>query len=579
MNPTTRTKPLRCAVYTRVSSDRQDVENSLDRQLRACREWAERGGHRITEVFTDEAQRGRPMSGASMLARPAFQRLLGMLRGREPLPFDALLVDDDSRLDRGGRLAEVVSAFQARGVRLIPVDSGRDLTDEGERLLVHVKSGLNEHYLAELARRVRNGLAAKVVKGYHAGGKVFGYRLVPIWPEGLPPEKRDRDNRIGTRIEIDEDEAAVVLRIFRQYADGAGGFRGIAVALNEDGIPSSRGEPSWDSSAVRVILTNPKYVGDWSWNRRHWRKVPEGLLSEEERERARLTGRHPRRPTPRPAEDLVEHRADSLCIVPQDLWQAVQARFVGRTRTAKGSNGYQRTRSPIAGLLTCSCGGNIGVATSSAHGHVYSRLLCAWYRNRGPHVCGNSLSVRAELVTDPLLEFVRLELLNPERVAQAVEMVNRKIDDLMRRPTSSAKVAALESEVTRLEAEVARLVDALAKGTAYEAISAALSEKDKRLKTARAELAALSRPVPLAKVPKVTEADVRARLERLWEDIHKLDGDRSRLALQQVFDGIIVKPLKGAWEKGWHLEMRTRPWAVLLPKGVFAYLVGCGGRI
>lgn len=260
--PTGTSSILRCAIYARVSSDKQDVENSLDRQLRACRAWAEKNGHVAPEdlVFIDEAR-----SGASTLARPAFLRLMEALRRGGRLPFDAVLVDDDSRLDRGGRMAEIVEAFQVRGVRLIPVDSGRDLTDENERLLVHVKSGLNEHYLHELARRTRNGLASRVLHGYHAGGRIYGYQLRPEWPADLPPERRERENRLGTRVEIHPEQAAIVRRIFELTLRGVG-QRAVAHALNAERIPSSRGKPSWDSSAVRVILLNRKYIGDWSWN-------------------------------------------------------------------------------------------------------------------------------------------------------------------------------------------------------------------------------------------------------------------------------------------------------------------------
>lgn len=168
---------------------------------------------------------------------------------------------------------------------------------------------------------------------------------------------------------------------------------------------------------------------------------------------------------------------------------------------------------------------------------------------------------------------MRRELLSPERVEQAVDLVNRKIDALAHPSPPSAKA----TEVGRLEQEVARLAEALAKGTAYETIADALAAKERLLKEARAELAA---PVPLPRIPKVTAAEVRERMSQLWHDIGKLDGERSRSALQQVFEGTItVTPLGGAWTNGWRLEMRTRPWAVLLPRGVFAQLVGCGGRI
>ena len=365
-------------------------------------------------------------------------------------------------------------------------------------------------------------------------------------------------------------------RIFERYALGSG-HREIARTLNQDGIPSSRGNPSWDPSAVRAMLLNPRYIGDWSWNRCRWQKTPEALLSEAERDRIRLTGRHPRRPTRRAAEELVEYRRDDLRIVPQPLWDAVQARFKTQQRTMKGGNGYKRTRSPVAGLLTCTCGGNITTHTSERKGHRYTRLSCARHRNRGPEVCANDTTLRIEAIAEPLLGYVRSFLLDPARIEQAVAMVNRKIEERLRGEVPTAQIEALHAEAAQLEREVQNLVQALAHGTAYEAISAALAAKDGRLRTVRAELDVLTRPAPeLASVPRVDAQDVRTRLGALWEDIRKLDGDRARLALAQVFDGITVKPLRGRWENGWTLEMRPRP-QVGIPEGAVVSTVGCGG--
>ena len=286
--PTSRERPpLRCAMYARVSSDKQDVENSMDRQREACENWAARNGHEFLgepHIYKDEAK-----SGASMLARSGFQDLLDVLRKSDKPPFDAVLVDDDSRLDRSGRLVEIAKTFQARGVQLIPVDTGRDLTSESERLGAHMKSGMNEQYLLDLSRRTRNGIASKVRNGFHGGGKVFGYRLVPEWPAGITAEKRERENRTGTRVEVNEAEAEIVRRIFDQYLAGAG-LREIAKGLNADGVPSSRGKPTWDPSGVRVVLLNRKYTGDWSWKRSRWQKRPETLMSETERTRVRFKG-------------------------------------------------------------------------------------------------------------------------------------------------------------------------------------------------------------------------------------------------------------------------------------------------
>lgn len=97
--------------------------------------------------------------------RPGWQRLLRALGSRGPVPWEAVIADDASRIDRGGALAQVAQLFAARNVALIAADSGRDLSSEDERLLVHVSAGLSEHYVAELARRTRAGLRERAAAG------------------------------------------------------------------------------------------------------------------------------------------------------------------------------------------------------------------------------------------------------------------------------------------------------------------------------------------------------------------------------------------------------------------------------
>ena len=80
------------AIYARYSTDRQDAR-SIDDQLRRCRRFAQDRGWKVAAEFSDAAQ-----SGAT-LAREAMQRLLAAARAR-PAPFEAVLVDDLSRLSR-----------------------------------------------------------------------------------------------------------------------------------------------------------------------------------------------------------------------------------------------------------------------------------------------------------------------------------------------------------------------------------------------------------------------------------------------------------------------------------------------
>jgi hypothetical protein len=77
--------------------------------------------------------------------------------------------------------------------------------------------------------------------------------------------------------------------------------------------------------------------------------VPDSLLTEAERDRVLRTSQSLRCSTRRPPEDIIEYHNESLRIVDDELWAKVQARFKGRARTAKGGQGYQRSRT--AGFL------------------------------------------------------------------------------------------------------------------------------------------------------------------------------------------------------------------------------------
>lgn len=78
------------------------------------------------------------------------------------------------------------------------------------------------------------------------------------------------------RLEPDPDAAPKVRRIFDEYIGGLGLYA-IAEGLTSDGIPSPaardparnrhRDGRAWSKSAIRAILTNPRYTGRNVWNR------------------------------------------------------------------------------------------------------------------------------------------------------------------------------------------------------------------------------------------------------------------------------------------------------------------------
>ena len=114
---------MRVAVYARFSTTLQDAR-SIEDQLRRCGRFAKERGWTVAAEFSDAAQ-----SGAT-LERAGLQRLLASA-GARPRPFDAVLVDDLSRLSRdaGHSWRIVFEDLAGRGVELYDCTTGMSRKD------------------------------------------------------------------------------------------------------------------------------------------------------------------------------------------------------------------------------------------------------------------------------------------------------------------------------------------------------------------------------------------------------------------------------------------------------------------
>ncbi|MBX9875422.1 MAG: recombinase family protein, partial [Beijerinckiaceae bacterium] len=188
---------IRVAIYSRFSSDQQNPHSAAD-QTRLCRSHAEAQGWRVVETYEDLA-----VSGASRHGRPEFQRLLGDAKARR---FDVVLCE---ALDRLGRKLADVAEFHDQmtflGIAVHSVQHG---------LITQMHIGLlgtmSQMFLGDLKAKTRRGLRAVAEDGRSAGGLCYGYRI---------DLRSDHAGERGHRV-IDEGQAVVVQRIFRDYASG-----------------------------------------------------------------------------------------------------------------------------------------------------------------------------------------------------------------------------------------------------------------------------------------------------------------------------------------------------------------------
>lgn len=193
-------KALRCAVYTRVSSDaglEQDF-NSLDAQREACEAYIKSQTHegwRLVKTRFDDAG----FSGGNM-ERPALQALLCAIRERQ---LDIIVVYKVDRLTRSlADFAKLVELFDGHGVSFVSVTQSFNTTTSMGRLTLNVLLSFAQFEREVTGERIRDKIAASKKKGLWMGGVVpHGYRVA------------DR------KLIVVPEEAAEVRLIFSRYRD------------------------------------------------------------------------------------------------------------------------------------------------------------------------------------------------------------------------------------------------------------------------------------------------------------------------------------------------------------------------
>ena len=130
-----------------------------------------------------------------------------MLKDAQAHAFDVLLIDDFSRLSR-----DQVGTEQARrrlihwGVRVIGVSDGIDTANKSHKMLSGFRGIMNEFYLDDLRDKTYRGMVGQALKGYHCGGRAYGYKLAPDY-DATKTDPYGRPAIIGTRLEIYPEQA------------------------------------------------------------------------------------------------------------------------------------------------------------------------------------------------------------------------------------------------------------------------------------------------------------------------------------------------------------------------------------
>lgn len=248
--PRSTTGALRCAIYTRKSSEEglDQAFNSLDAQREACEAYALSQRHEGWRVLPTRYDDGGHSGGT--LARPALKRLLDDIQAGQ---IDLVVVYKIDRLTRSLMdFAKLVEVFDGQGASFVSVTQQFNTTSSMGRLTLNVLLSFAQFEREVTGERIRDKVAASRRKGMWMGGPApLGYRVV------------------DKALVVEPDEATLVRRIFERYC-ALGCAKRLKEELEALGLHGKRrtqlngeiGTRPLSRGALYAILQRRLYVGE-----------------------------------------------------------------------------------------------------------------------------------------------------------------------------------------------------------------------------------------------------------------------------------------------------------------------------
>jgi site-specific DNA recombinase len=401
-------------IYARYSSSNQR-EESIEAQVRACHDYAQRNGLKIIDVYADSAKTG------TNAERENFQRMIDDSANGK---FRYVIIHKLDRFSRD-RYDSVTykRKLKINGVILRSVLENLDGSPESQ-ILESLLEGMAAYYSQNLSRECLKGQLENGYKCIHNGG--------------IPPLGYDVDKATRTYI-VNEEEAEIVRYIFSQYADGMGYSRIIA-NLNDMGYRSKRGN-IFGKNSLHDLLKNERYTGVYTFNLRLEKDV---------------TGT--RNPQFKPKDEWIYIKGGMPSIIDRETFDKVQIKMAHNKKNA----GQFKTRRVymLSGLIKCGeCGSSMwgNPHIDGRHGLVYLNYECSAKEYK--QNCDNR-GIRKESIENYVLDELQNTLFSEVSMKKLAAMLSAY--SVKMKDSSKIELDSAISELGGIKVKIDRIIQLVA---------------------------------------------------------------------------------------------------------------------
>lgn len=478
----------RAVIYARYSSDKQR-EESIDAQVRACKDYCIRKHYLVTKVYADEAKSGRDIA-----KRDAYNQMIAdAAEGK----FDIIIFHKIDRNCRNEFNYYTVQHTLARlGVEYAYAVQPIDNTPEG-KMNEAVFVAMAAYYSRNLGKETKKGLNENAYKAQFNGGRPpLGYKIV------------------DKHYEIEPHEAEAVRLIFKMYLSGHG-YNKIAHELNIRGFKTREGR-EFGKNSLHDILGNERYIGTYIFNKTARKEgMPRNM--------------HPKTKSP----DFIKiEDAFPPIISKEDFWAAQNMRKNNRRRSAKYT---AKADYILSGKIFCGCCGSamVGhrVTTRKQYYHYYA---CNKKDRIAVSKC-HQKQIQRDLIEKYVINLIKEKVFSPKNIEIIVQDMLKKYNAYISSASDNKK--RLQLEKAAAERKLDNLYKLFERGTADEYDFARLNNVKCELKSIESQL---NNILSKAAFPKLTYTKIAETLAKLKEKLTFDDDLGAKKTLINLFVEKIV---------------------------------------
>jgi site-specific DNA recombinase len=341
--------PLNVALYARVSTGRQEDEQTIESQLDEVKKKIAADGNTLMpqNTFIDDGWSGE------LLARPALDLMRDAAKKKE---FEALYVYDRGRLSRTFAHQEIIiEELSDRNIRFISLHDVQADSPEA-RVLQSMQGVFHEYERIKIAERMRRGKLFKAREGNIVNGEpLYGYKFV-------------KDNSKKTvQCFINDDEARTVKLVWSWFGVERLSLNQILKRLYDQGIkPRKRKSDFWTKGPIIRILKCDTYVTGKAYYNKSESVIAKNPIKDTRYKKVKKTSRRVRA-----REDWIPFDVPKI-IEDHSLYEKIQGILDFNQKYASKRRRYDYL---LSGLIYCGCGHRRTGDGSSKYGHFYYRCI------------------------------------------------------------------------------------------------------------------------------------------------------------------------------------------------------------